>query len=127
MAFFKYNRDYKDGRGFLYYDFPPYYIYKRANKGTAAYWKPRQKDFAIGQVLTYSPIIGEKYYLRLLLTLIRGFTGFKDLRIIDGILKSLFREACKDLGLLEDNDEWNNYFNKAKLFSLGTVLRRLFA
>ena len=127
MAFFEYNRDYKDGRGYLYYDFPPHYVYKRANKGTPAYWKPRQRDFAIGRVSTCSPMAGERYYLRLLLTSVRGPTGFEDLRTVNGVLKSLFREACKDLGLLEDDNEWNNCFDKAKVFSLGTVLCRLFA
>ena len=46
------------------------------------------------------PAAGEQYYLRMLLNIIRGATSFKNLRTIDGIFYSSFKEACITLGLL---------------------------
>ena len=126
MAFFDYNRDHEDGRGLLYHDFPPHYVYKRADKESPAHWKPRQKDFAIGRMNACSPMAKERYYLRLLLTAVRGPTSYEHLRTVDGDTKPTFKEACRDLGLLHNDDEWNSCFDDAKGYSSGTALRRLF-
>jgi len=45
LAFFKYNTENADGRGYLYHEFPEYYVYERK-----VGWKPRTQRFAIGRM-----------------------------------------------------------------------------
>ena len=126
MAFFEYNRDHPDGRNYLYQDFPPHYVYEKGGKEKHSFWKPRVKNFAIGRISHCSPIAGERYYLRLLLTSVKGPTSFEHLRTVDSEIKPTFRAACKELGLLENDDEWSRCFEEAVTFSSGQQLRTLF-
>jgi hypothetical protein len=73
-----------------------------------------------------SPFAGERYYLRMLLTIIWGPQSFEDLRTIDGIQYPTFQAACLAKGLLEDDQEWINCFTEAVIFSSGYTLRMLF-
>jgi hypothetical protein len=73
-----------------------------------------------------TPVQGERYYVRLLLTIKIGFTSFEDLRMVDGRLYPTFREACKTLGLLDDDREWYAAFEESKDFAIGAQLRNLF-
>ena len=50
-----------------------------------------------------NPFAGERYYLRLLLTVIRGAQSFQHLRTVDGILHPTFQATCVARGLLEDD------------------------
>ena len=68
----------------------------------------------------------ERFYLRLLLTAIKGSTSFEHLRTVDGHLKSTFKEACIALGLLADDNEWNQCLEEAGLMATGHQLRILF-
>ena len=57
----------------------------------------------IGRMYTVNPQQGECFYLKLLLTHIRGPCSFNDIQTVKGDLCSSFHEACLKLGLL-DND-----------------------
>ena len=70
---------------------------------------------------------GERYYLRLLLTVVRGPQSFEALRTINGDLYPTFKAACIALGLLEDDSEWTYCFEEAITFHSGKSLRTLFA
>jgi hypothetical protein len=122
LAFFKYNSEKADGRQYLYHEFPEHYVYER-NKG----WKPRTQRFSIGRMWSASPFMGERYYLRLLLTAVRGARSFEDLRTVDGIQCETFKGACIALRLLEDDGEWIAMFRDAQGFMTGRALRHLFA
>lgn len=89
-------------------------------------WKPRQRGFAIGKIYHCRPFAGERHYLRLLLTSIRGPKSFEDIRTVNGVLYATFREACVALHLIEDDREWDRCFAEARLFATGYNLRRLF-
>jgi len=71
--------------------------------------------------------MGERYYLRLLLTIVRGATSFQHLRTINGLVHPTFKAACVALRLLEDDGEWIAMFNDAREFMTGHALRQLFA
>ena len=71
---------------------------------------------------TVHPNAGEKFYLRLLLTSVRGATSFENLRTVDRVLYPTFKEACLHRGLLEDDDEWRQCLSEAKLFKTGKVI-----
>jgi len=123
MAFFDYNAKHQDGWQYLYQEFPTYYVFKAKEKE----WKPRQKGIAIGRKYTCNPLAGERYYLRLLLTIIPGAQSFQHLRTIDGREYSTFKDACRALGLLQDDREWISCFTETVNFANGNSLRILFA
>ena len=123
MAFFDYNRDNTDGRQYLYQEFPVHFVYKKPR----CQWHPRQKGTAIGRMYHCNPFVGERYYLRLLLTVVRGPQSFEHLRTVNGVEQPTFHGACLALGLLQDDNEWVDCFTEAVTFSSGTSLRTLFA
>jgi hypothetical protein len=69
---------------------------------------------------------GEKFYLRLLLTVERGAKSYKALYKYKGVRYPTYWAACVARGLAENNQEWIHCFNKAISFSTGTSLRILF-
>ncbi|CAI6356719.1 unnamed protein product [Macrosiphum euphorbiae] len=62
----------------------------------------------------------------MLLHEIRGPTSFSDLKTVKGILHNTFQSACNVLGLLEDDNYWNNTLNEASLSDSPSKLRELF-
>ena len=87
---------------------------------------------------------GERFYLRLLLTVVPGMyitipvsiivilmyigaTSYRHLQMVGGTLHSSFRHICVVLVLLEDDREWIHSFEEAILFTTGGVLCTLFA
>jgi hypothetical protein len=122
MAFFQYNTAHADGRQHLYQEFPQHYTWK-ASTGT---WSPRKRGFSIGRMYHCSPVSGERYYLRLLLTVVRGPQSFADLYEVDGIRYPTYQAACIARGLAENDQEWYACFAEAALFTSGSGLRTLF-
>ena len=103
-AFFNFNRNTPSEQPTAYIDFPKTHVYtKRRNA-----WTPRQRGYAVGRMFFVHPSGGELYFLRLLLNTVRGPTSFKDLRTIDGQVHPTFKAACVALGLLQDDEEWDN-------------------
>ena len=84
-SWFVYNSERADATGHLYHEFPEQYVYVRK-----VGWKPMKQRFSIGRMWSASPFMGERYYLRLLLTIVRGARSFKDLRTVDGIQHESF-------------------------------------
>jgi len=71
--------------------------------------------------------MGARYYLRLLLTVVRSATSFEDLRTVDVFVYNSIKEACIPLRLLEDDREWVAMFTDGKEFMSGHAVRHLFA
>lgn len=46
---------------------------------------------------------GERYYLRMLLLIIKGPNYYGDLRIVIGVLHETFKDASAAIGLLDDD------------------------
>ena len=66
IAFFDYNDANDESRQYLYQEFPEHYVYLQKERR----WKLRQRGFAIGRMYHCNPFAGERYYLRLLLTVV---------------------------------------------------------
>lgn len=77
-------------------------------------------------MISVSPSSGELYYLRILLTKVRGPTSFEDIRTVDGVVLENFKEACFARGLLEDDREYIAAIKEASTWSSGNALRKLF-
>ncbi|DAZ97930.1 TPA: LOW QUALITY PROTEIN: hypothetical protein N0F65_007271 [Lagenidium giganteum] len=59
------------------------------------------------QGLACSPLDIERYRLRLLLCNVKGPKSFEDVRTVDSTVYPSFRDACRALGLLDDDAEWH--------------------
>ena len=122
MAYFDYNRHHVESRQLFYQDFPRYYVFHADTKK----WLPRRHGFTIGRLRFCPPSAGERYFLRLLLTVRAGCTSFEDLRTIEGEIHATFKAACAAMGLLEDDGVWVKTFDECSGSASGFALRGLF-
>ena len=123
-AWFQENLENIAAHEFKYIDFPLHYTWNKAHNK----WYPRRTATgAIGRLYMVQPSEGERYYLRILLTHIKGATSFNDLKTINGYKCRSFKEACIHLGLLQDDAEWNTCLYEASQIKTGQQLRHLFA
>jgi hypothetical protein len=110
-------------RDFTYQEFPQHFVWNKTQK----IWTPRQKGNTIGRMYIASPNSGERFYLRLLLTVVKGPTSYECLRTVNNVLHDTFKSACMARGLLEDDDEWIKCLEEAAIMRTGYQLRRLFS
>ena len=76
-------------------------------------WNPRKQrqsvtdeDNRLGRVYTIHPKQDKCFFVRLLLHTVKGCCSFEDLRTVNGEVKPNFKEACRCLDLLEDDNHW---------------------
>jgi len=121
---FKANQEYPDTASqHFYQDFPQHFVWEA--KGHR--WKPRQRGFAIGRMYFIHPSAGECFYLRTLLTIVKGAKEWKDLRTFNGVEYPTYKATCFARGLLEDDGEWDQCLQEAGDMQTGGQLRSLFA
>jgi hypothetical protein len=125
--YFKQNINDPDARSILYCDFPRYYTWDTYRKR----WRrrsvePRHMPRTIGRVYTVHPNQGDTFYLRILLHHKPGATSFEDLRTIQGKTRSTFKEACIQLNLLQDDNEWQQCMSEAGQIQRAAAVRALF-
>jgi PIF1-like helicase/Helitron helicase-like domain at N-terminus len=121
-AYFKANANHPEARDLLYQDMPSKFVWIPKQRK----WKPRQQGFALGRMYYAHPNSGERFYLRTLLTSVKGATSFEDLRHVNGVLHPTFHAACLAYGLLEDDNEWRQCLQEAAHMATGYQLRNLF-
>lgn len=51
----------------------------------------------------------------MLLHIIRGPISYEDLRLVTGISYETYKQACATLGLLDDDNEWDNVLSEASI------------
>jgi hypothetical protein len=73
-----------------------------------------------------SPIAGERFYLRTLLTVVKDTTSFEDLQTVNDTIHPTFHAACLALDLLENDNEWIQCLDEAGDMQTGCQLRNLF-
>ncbi|GBM36653.1 hypothetical protein AVEN_221928-1 [Araneus ventricosus] len=82
---------------------------------------------ALGRVYTVHSRNTDYYYVRLLLHKIKGPKSFKDLRTVNGIEYETYLEACLELGLLENDNQWNEALKEAAYSDYPSKIRTPFA
>ena len=102
-AFFKLCKENEFAASLCYQEVPNYFIY---NKGLSKWTERKTRTAALGRIRAVSNKTVELFYLRLLLTHIKGPTSYADLRTVGGVTHSSFREAVKAMGLLHDEGTW---------------------
>jgi hypothetical protein len=121
-AFFQLNKDDPSAVSYSYQEIPLHYVWDKSSKQ----WRPRQRGYTIGRINFVSPTAGERFYLRTLLTTVKGPTSWSHLRTFDGVEYSTFHATCLARGLLENDDEWRQCLEEACVTHLGQSLRNLF-
>ncbi|XP_029144547.1 uncharacterized protein [Arachis hypogaea] len=99
--FFALNREEdQQSRHLLYREIPEYYTWHNKEKE----WRRcKTQRRSIGRIYTVSPSEGEKFYLRILLSNVRGPISWDDLLIVNGIQYSSFKQSAQHRGLLESD------------------------
>lgn len=126
--YFRLNRE--DGVGFcgvksrdvLYKDIP-----KHFRMVGSKFVARKNKAEIVTRVDYASPRDGERFYIRLLLSHVKGSTSWEDLRTVSGKLYQTYREAADALGLLESDEHFDKCLAEAALWMTGSALRELFA
>jgi hypothetical protein len=120
--FFNACQRYPQAQVITYPNMPQYFVWDNRRKE----WKPRKRGTAIGRVYFAGPAAGERYYLRMLLHIVKGPTSWEHLRTVNGITYDSFKAACKALGLLEGDDRFDKCLQQAATLQTGRELRQLF-
>ena len=111
------------GKDLTYCEFPSRYTWDSSSRS----WNARQRGGGkIGRLYYVHPSVGERYFLRMLLLVVRGAKTFEDVRQYNGILYPTFKQTCSVRGLLADDREWYNAFDEAAAWATSRQLRKLF-
>ncbi|GKE54250.1 ATP-dependent DNA helicase PIF1-like protein, partial [Tanacetum coccineum] len=62
-------------RARMYAEIPQYYVWYERSK----MWKPRKQSKCIGSIVYSTPTLGERYFLRMFLNVVRGPRNFKEM------------------------------------------------
>lgn len=135
MAFFDLCNNDEFAASLLYEEIPGYYTFNKQNgtfqrrrRGTPVEGHPGIfYEHTLGRIYTIHPNNRECYYLRLLLTFVKGPTSFESLKRVNGILHPTYQAACLALGLLEGDNHWCDTLTDASISSSASKLRELFA
>ena len=120
--FFTFNLEHPETK-VTYCDFPEHFTWKNKE------WKERKRSSdSIGRIHVVNPVAGDVYYLRILLhhDHCKGKNSFNDLRTLDGVLLETYQEVCRGLGLLQDDEEWDQALTEGAVTKMPSALRELF-
>jgi hypothetical protein len=144
-AFFDLNRDINNNsRHLLYQDIPGSFTFKKvyerlpgATRASSRWKWVRRQGYGrsplqlppVGRIYHVAPSSGELYYLRLLLNHVPGPTSFEDLLRVPTLPVpcTTYQQACRERGLLADDEEVHEALEEAALFSMPGQIRDLFA
>lgn len=124
MAWFQLNMIDVEARQLTYNEIPENYIW---NNRDGTWQKRKQRSKMIGQMMEVSPADNELYHLRIILHHKRGATSFQDLKTVNGIVFDNYYDACKEMGLIEDTEEYIRTFNEMANRNFPPRLRKMFA
>jgi hypothetical protein len=120
---FKTNQESEVARSFTFDQFPQRWVWNRKLKR----WTLRKRGFAIGRMYYAHSTLGERYYLQMLLNCIKGATSYEHLRTVDGRVHDTFKDACIAMGLLANDNEWDQALEEAGVWASGRQLHDMFA
>ncbi|XP_074342285.1 uncharacterized protein LOC141679779 [Apium graveolens] len=120
-AFFQLNYTDPEARKFTYDEIPRHYVWNELD----TVWNVRKRGLQIGRLFYTHHGTGELWYLRLLLTKVRGPTSFKHLSTVNGKVCLSFQDACREYGLLDDDNEWHQVMQQCSMSGLATQICQL--
>jgi len=117
------NELFPEARTLTYPEFPSKWVWYQRDRRWS---KRKQRHDKIGRLHYVHPLAGERYYLRMLLLIVKGATSYEHLRFHNRVYHHTFKEACKSRGLLSDDHEWYDAFDEAAAWATSPQLRSLF-
>ncbi|KAL6124326.1 hypothetical protein ACLB2K_076839 [Fragaria x ananassa] len=121
--FFTLNQSDDDAKAYLYREIPEHYKWEKNKKE----WVKRIRNWKVlGRIYSMSPSESEKFYLRVLLSHVRGPESFLDLLTVNGALQPTFKQAAENGGLLENDNSIRMCLAEASAIRMPLALRRLF-
>lgn len=122
-------------RTLLYHEIPTYFTWNNATKLFARRKMGQiisghdgvRKADTFGRVYTVHVRNFECFCLRLLLNNVRGPTSFENIRTVNGVICETFHDACLKLGLLENDQQWDETLKEAAETEFAGKIRTLFA
>lgn len=116
----------------LYHEVPQYYTWSNKTWSRRKQGQPQQhpgikKGPMIGRVYTIHPNLTECYFLRMLLHVVRGPKTYADLRRVDHIEYTTYRETCLARGLLANDQHLINALKESQQSDNPNQMRLLFA
>ncbi|XP_071695028.1 uncharacterized protein [Rutidosis leptorrhynchoides] len=124
LEWMKCNGCNQQARQLTYVDFPTKFIWDKDDR----VWKLRKrKTGAIGRIHHVALAAGDFFYLRILLNKVKGPTSYEEIRTVNGILFDNFKDACYNLGLLDDDNEYIEAIKEAFFGEGGHFVRNFFA
>ncbi|XP_076893887.1 uncharacterized protein LOC143546016 [Bidens hawaiensis] len=121
-SWMKCNQLYEEARQLTYVEFPTKFTWKLEQK----HWERRKSGCSIGRIHAISLALGDAYFLRVLLNKVKGPQSFEDIRTVNGKLHETFRDACFELGLLDDDSEYIEAIKEVSHSGTGFYIRSLF-
>jgi hypothetical protein len=127
-AFFKFNQTEAEARNIIYQDFPKHCTFS-SGKWKWRQTRPSEEDAprTIGRINAVSPVQGERYFLRLLLSHKAGATSFDELKAHEGSVFPTFKATCLAMGLLDDDSEWKRSLEETARFASSKQIRSTFS
>ena len=129
VGFFNLNKDLiekkQEDKFVTYVDCPKKFRWDTKEK----LWVERKYDTgSIGRVHSINPAAGDVFFLRILLhhDHCKGKTDHKNLMAVGGESKASYQEVCRELGLLQDDSEWDQVLTEGAAIKLCPALRELF-
>ena len=107
-AFFQYNAAHPEV-SIPYIHYPEYFTFDEKEKK----WQIRKRGTnTLGRIYSIHPSKSEIFYLRMLLsdTTLNHSAGkqsFEDLRVANGFSYDSYKDTCRALGMLKDDELWN--------------------
>ncbi|RCV12073.1 hypothetical protein SETIT_2G239400v2 [Setaria italica] len=123
--YFKMNASNPETRKYLYREFPEYFTWNKSKK----FWKSRvaKNRLQIKRLVYANPNEGKRYYLRVLLTHVRGAISYENLKTWHGVTHKTFRKAAKVMRFVETDKSIDECLTESAMFMMPCSLRRLFA
>ncbi len=97
IEYFQANINYPLAKEVTYMDFPSVFTWTNGTKK----WTIRQRGCCVRYLYLVSPFVSKRYFLRTLLTKVKGAVSFEALRIVNGVVHDTFKLACIVLGLYD--------------------------
>ncbi|KAI5396650.1 hypothetical protein KIW84_062747 [Lathyrus oleraceus] len=77
---------FEDARSLTYGQFVSKFVYDKRTRS----WKPRKKGFTIDKLIWVPPTTGELFFLRIMLTVVKGPTTYEDIRKVLATILTLW-------------------------------------
>ena len=91
------NKMCEEARELTYAEFPLKQVWKEKEKK----WGKTKKGRSLGRIYYAHTTNGEKYYMRMLLNVIKGCTSFEEIRKVNGVVYKSYKAACEAVGFLD--------------------------